>query len=261
MFAPTTIRRFYPASIFVLVFLLLFCRFALAQTMTSTNFRVQTDSLNMGGNSSNSTTYSAQDTLGEWSTGENMAGVTYQSCSGYQCFQSAPYVSFSVKTGPASPGTTGDPLSFGMLSASSVATSSKSIFITLTSNAERGTVVFVHDLNGGLKRVSHASDAIPSASATLMPGVQGFGLCVFAVGQGSDSPSALLGVFPFSGSCDKASLHIVGGISAVDQSVLQSSGPVSGGTAELLVKAAISTSTTAGDDYVDAMTFVATPTY
>ncbi len=54
-----------------------------AQVMTSTTYKLQSDSVNFGGVRSNSTSYKTEDTIGEISTG-NITGTTYNASIGYQ---------------------------------------------------------------------------------------------------------------------------------------------------------------------------------
>jgi hypothetical protein len=54
-----------------------------AQVMTSTTYKLQSDSVNFGGARSNSTSYKTEDTIGEVSTG-NITGTSYNASIGYQ---------------------------------------------------------------------------------------------------------------------------------------------------------------------------------
>lgn len=54
-----------------------------AQVMQSTNYRIESDSLNFGGGRSASSTYTLEDTMGEIATGES-ASTTYRLGAGYQ---------------------------------------------------------------------------------------------------------------------------------------------------------------------------------
>ncbi|MEK7208778.1 MAG: hypothetical protein AAB677_00785 [Patescibacteria group bacterium] len=56
---------------------------ALAAVASSTNYKIQVDSLNFAGQLSSSANYQAADTLGEAATGE-LAGTTYRLKAGYQ---------------------------------------------------------------------------------------------------------------------------------------------------------------------------------
>lgn len=60
--------------------------FASAYVASSTSYRIQTDSVNVGGGFSTSTSYRAQDTLGESGVGTS-SSATYQIKAGYQQMQ------------------------------------------------------------------------------------------------------------------------------------------------------------------------------
>ncbi len=59
---------------------------ATAQVMQSTNYRIQSDSINLGGGFSSSTNYSLESTGGEVGTGE-LSSASYQLKAGYQQMQ------------------------------------------------------------------------------------------------------------------------------------------------------------------------------
>ncbi|HTM68742.1 MAG TPA: hypothetical protein VL426_05585 [Candidatus Binatia bacterium] len=242
---------------------LLASRFALADTMSSTNYKVQADVMSVGGGRSTSTNFIGDDTVGDLGTG-TQSSTNFQACAGYECFQGAPYISFTVKQGTSSPGTTGAGVALGALTTGSVTTSNgttiNSVFITAESNAPSGTVVTVVDANAALKRIS-TPDTIPSSTATLTAGVAGYGICVFSATQDAGSPTAFTAQAPFASTCTKTTGHSVGGLTTSPQTVLSSPGALLAGTSEILVKAAISTTTAAGSDYADTLTFIATGTY
>lgn len=260
----TKLRKSFLVATLLAAVLMPIARLAVAETMSSTNYKVQTDVMSIGGARSTSASFVVEDTLGDLATGEDLASANFEACAGYQCFQGAPFISFSVKEGTASPGTTGAGVALGTLTTGAVTTSNgttiNSIFITAEGNAGGGTVVTVRDANAGLKRTS-TTDTIPSATATLVAGTAGYGICVFSNTQHADSPTAFGKVAPFNGSCDKTSNHAVGGLTTLPQNILSSTGALKGGTAEILVKAARSGSTAAGSDYADTLTFIATGTY
>ena len=54
-----------------------------AQVMTSTTYKLQSDSVNFGGVRSGSASYNTEDTIGEVSTG-NLTGASYNASIGYQ---------------------------------------------------------------------------------------------------------------------------------------------------------------------------------
>src|SRR3989344_2426704 len=233
----------------------------LAQAMSSTNYPIPADTVSVGGNRSTSGGYIADDTIGDWATGEDLSSLNYAACSGYQCFQGTPYVSFSVTSGTAYPGLAGQTAALGLLSTGAVKTSDSasvdSIFITLTSSAEGGSVVSVRDVAGALARVSSPTSRIDSATATLAPSSAGYGICIESVTQDVSSPTSFSKTSPYDGACNKTMGHAVGAVSAAPASILQSSGALVSGQAEILITASISATSPAGNDYSDTLTFVA----
>jgi hypothetical protein len=73
-------------SAFLLVLLLVGGNGVLAYVASSTNYRIQFDSVNMGGGLSTSTSYRMEDTLGEAGTGTS-SSATYRLKAGYQQMQ------------------------------------------------------------------------------------------------------------------------------------------------------------------------------
>lgn len=260
-----TIKKLLTAVGVVMGFFVLSASFVFADTMSSTNYKVQMDVLSVGGARSTSTNYIVEDTIGEMATGENLSSTNFKACAGYQCFQSTPYLSFSVKEGLTLGGATaGAGVALGTLDLASVKTSDgttiNSVFIEAESNAPGGNAITVRDLNTGLKRLSTA-DTVVSSTATLTPGSQGFGVCVFSVSQHADSPTVLNKVAPYNSSCNKTTAHSVGGVSPTNLNILTSTGSLKQGVSEILVKAARSATNAAGNDYQDTLTFIMTGTF
>lgn len=100
-------------SVFVMVCLILVVSLAPAiihaEPMSSSNYKIQSDSMNFGGVRSGSATYSLEDTLGEVATGVS-SSTNYTMSAGYQQMQSS-YISISsaanVTLSPAIGGVTG----------------------------------------------------------------------------------------------------------------------------------------------------------
>jgi hypothetical protein len=67
----------------VVLLVLLNVDISVAQVMGSTNYRIQSDSLNFGGGLSTSTNYALESTVGEIATGD-LSGTTYNLKAGYQ---------------------------------------------------------------------------------------------------------------------------------------------------------------------------------
>lgn len=96
--------------LFVLTFaVLLYTHVGNAQVMTSSNYRIQSDSVNMGGGFSSSTTYVLESTVGEIATGPSDSD-SYLMRAGYQQMHEV-YLALSSATdvtmAPSIPGVTG----------------------------------------------------------------------------------------------------------------------------------------------------------
>jgi len=230
---------------------------ASADYMTSTNYRVQSDSLNIGGARSTSSNYIVEDTFGELATGEGLTSASYGACVGYQCFSGMPSLTLSIGVGYASPGTPGDPVALGNLSPAAVKTSDgstvKSVFITASSPSRNGTVIAVRDASSGLHSPS-LPYTMASATASLEAGTPGYGICVF-------SSNNLTKTAPYNGSCTKTTGHDVGILDSTNRTILSASDYFDDGAAEILVKAAISHTVPGATDYTDTLTFIMTSTY
>lgn len=138
----------------------------------------------------------------------------------------------------------------------------------LTSNATNGAVVTVRSLNGGLRSQAALGDLIPSTTGGVSPGLPNYGLCASSVtGEtGNGSPytpgaSAPAMAAPFSGSCSAADHSAVGGLTATDQPLWSVAGTTVDAFAKLYVKASVSATTPAHQDYFDELTFIATSTF
>lgn len=162
-------------------------------------------------------------------------------------------------------------VSLGTLSTASVTTASSHICLEVDSNASAGVIVTV--------KGSGSADALESAASgdsigttyvaggggqtDLVAGTEGYGLCVTATSTVTGSATA---VAPYNGVCTTSGGNRVGGVdSAAQQQIVTSNGaPVNGtanNTADILVKAAISSSTAGATDYTDVLTFIATNTF
>ena len=62
-------KKFF--SIFVVLFFLSFAYSGLAYVASSSNYRIQSDSINVGGTRQTSTSYISEDTIGEIATGDS----------------------------------------------------------------------------------------------------------------------------------------------------------------------------------------------
>lgn len=237
---------------------------AQADSMSSTNYKIKDDAFSIGGNESSSSSFWAQDTLGEGLSGEALSSASYKACVGFQCYYVAPFITFSVESGTSYPGSPGGTVNLGTLDRSGVKGSGgsvNSIFLAAETNLPHGVVVLVNDANGGLVSASTPTDQITSQTATLVADQAGYGICVFSATQSGSSPATFAKVAPFDGTCDKTSGHQVGGLTTGQQTILSADKELDTGVSEVLVKASISSTTAAHTDYQDTLTFVATGTY
>lgn len=147
------------------------------------------------------------------------------------------------------------------------------IGLELDSNASGGTVVQVKNANGasGLVSTSVSGDDIDQTVATLSAGTEGYGICISRVktttgrltgATFTGGITALDGTQLDSANCDNDSHVITAAMTTSFQDILNTgSAAVSGGDAEVYVKAAIDNNTAAHDDYTDTITFRATATF
>lgn len=165
-------------------------------------------------------------------------------------------------------------VSLGTLTATSVTSAANHICLDLDTNASQGAIVTVQG--------SGAADALESVSSgdtigttyaagaggrtLLVPGTEGYGLCVAATSSVTGSATA---VAPYNGNCTGTTGgggNVIGGVdSAAPQQILTTNAaPIDGtanNTADLVVKASIAGTTSSASDYVDILTFIATGTF
>ncbi len=127
-------------------------------------------------------------------------------------------------------------------------------------NAVGGMVITVMNTNGanGLASTSVPADNINSATASMSAGNENYGLCVASSGLTGFTRAAA-----YATVCSLASgTNAIVGLTSTAANILNSGGaPVSGGHAEIIVNAAISSTTPAHNDYTDEIFFVATGTF
>jgi hypothetical protein len=158
-------------------------------------------------------------------------------------------------------------VALGTLTTGAVGTSDgatiNSIWVDLGTNADGGAVVTVLDVGSGGAAGLYSTlktKNIASGTATLVANTEGYGVCVKSA---TATVGTLQAVSPYDtgAGCDYA-VHQVGALSLTAASILNSSAAaLSGGRAEILVKAAINATTPAATDYADAYTFIATGTF
>ena len=187
-----------------------------------------------------------------------------------------PYLTFNVGTQAAATACDGSfsgnggTLAFGILSAGAVTTSDAAtvdhVCTRISTNATGGATVTVKSLNAGLKSTSASADVISSSTVTLIAGTPGYGLCVGSgvgdTGKDTTTPvsASPLASSPFASTCS-TSAHNVGGLTVSAQNLWTLATSSQNAFARLFLKAAISATTPAHNDYTDTLTFVASGTY
>jgi YVTN family beta-propeller protein len=136
----------------------------------------------------------------------------------------------------------------------------------LSTNATHGSIVTVRSANAGLKSVSAPTDIIPSTTAVMAAGTANYGLCasdtVHGVGDTVPTGTAPIALAPFIASCPTDSATgSVGALTTTPQTVWAVTGGVTNAFYNLVIKAAISSTTPAHNDYADTLTFIATGTF
>lgn len=222
---PHPLPTFYILWIFIALFIFLpFGYYAQAQVgMSSTNYKIWADSLNLFGGDSTSTNYNLSDTGGELGTGE-MTSTNYRMNIGYWGMLLEPVLIFSISDTTINLGTL-----------SSTAVQSGSATLTAATNAFRGYVVTVRE-ETGLKDATGYTIA-DVADGSVSAGSEEYGI----ITSGSDGQL---------NSADTA-------ITATPQTVAQHATFTDNVNTTVTFKAAISNSTEAGS-YSHNVDFIAT---
>lgn len=144
-------------------------------------------------------------------------------------------------------------LSLDELSAGSVITSSESVWIDITTNAQSGATVYLQGAAGGLQS-SVTGHTISSISDDLASQSEGVGIQAVSVSQSSGGP--LTAVSPYNGAGSN-----VGIIPQQLESLFSSSAAITNGRGSFAIKAKASTLTPAATDYSEILTIVAVPSF
>jgi len=192
--------------------------------MNSESYINWMDSLNFGGEeTSTSTNYKFQDTLGEIGTGR-IASTNYAGLIGFRQTESDPKMTFSIS---------GNSIDFGTLTTSGI--SSDSITITTTTNAVDGYVTTIYETEN--LKTSGSADIDDVADGTVSAGSEEYGIMTSgAAGQMNGADTA---------------------ITTSPQAVALYSSWVNGSTVTITFKAAISSTTGAGA-YAHTVTLIST---
>lgn len=157
--------------------------------------------------------------------------------------------SMSVSLGTTLTSTPPYPVSFSSLTPGSVVNGTADAVIGIDSNAQSGGQIYIRSANAGLTSAI-ANTTISSITADLSSANNGYGSQVTSASQTTGGP--LVSQAPFNGTSNN-----VGGLTTNLQSILSTSGPITGGSATIRMMAKASATTPSSSDYNDALTFVA----
>lgn len=155
----------------------------------------------------------------------------------------SPQLTFSVST---------NLITIGSLLASTVVDAPQTIDVTFATNAASGGDVYINGKNNGLLSTSKAT-TISSASGDLSVLAKGFGARVTATGA---TTGAFASVSPYNGSANN-----VGITDTFIRRIITANGPVTGGTASVLMKAKSDISDAASADYTETITMLASASF
>lgn len=155
--------RFLISSLVILIFLLIGSSTS-AYVMSSTNYRIQKDSINIGGVSQSSSSYSLEETVGEMATDESTS-TNYKLRAGYW----AEFPDVLIFT------LTNNTINLGTLATSAASTATTNF--TVATSASDGYTVSV--AGNTLTNDSNDIDAI-TTPATSFPGTEQFGINLVA---------------------------------------------------------------------------------
>lgn len=170
---------------------------------------------------------------------------------------SNPTLSFDIDVAPSDQ-STNPPYSvaIGNLTPGSVATATDKVWVSISTNATNGGLIYILGTNTGLlsNTVSHTISAVSSDLSNV--GVtEGYGAQNNSVTQTSGGP--MEAVSPYDGAGDN-----VGILDTAKRTIYDSSGaPVTSGRVSFRLKAKASNTTPAANDYSDVITVLATGSF
>ena len=159
-----------PISVILTIVALISIQLGFAQVATSTNYQLQSDSINFGGGLSTSTNYRQESTFGELGTGQGTS-TNYQLRAGYQQMQEV-YLSMTAPT---------DVLMSPNLDGITGGTSNGSTTVVVTTDSPSGYSLTIESVNNPAMQSSASSipDYVHGADAdfsfAVTPGAASFG--------------------------------------------------------------------------------------
>ena len=135
---------------------------ALAQVMSSANYKIFVDSINGGGQLGTSANYKLTDTIGEVGVTEDVSSTNYRSKAGFEAISMDNTLSVSLST---------NLIAIGALSTSNVVSADE--VLTITTNGSGYTTTLVSD---GNLRASDGSDINNVSDGAVTAGSEEFGI-------------------------------------------------------------------------------------
>ncbi|MDP2656703.1 MAG: hypothetical protein Q8P11_04025 [bacterium] len=200
-----------------------------------------------------------------WDTDMNIGAWSPSGGSANSFSVVSPTISFDIDVGTSHiENSTPYSVSLGTLVPGTVSSSNnstiKSIYLSLSSNAIGGATITVQGTNGGLKSTTRdytISTSYAGSATDLATLDEGFGICVNPTTT-TASVGTITRVAPYNGSCS-ASSHNIGGLDATTpQTLITTSGVLTDGEIEVMLKGKSKATTPAGSDYSEVITFIAT---
>lgn len=165
-----------------------------------------------------------------------------------------PQITFDIDVSPTDTETSPPyAVALGDLNPGSVVTSSSRVWVDFDTNANSGGSVFIYGQNAGLKS-SASNYTIATTNGDLNSLSTGFGAQASSVAQTSGGPLSVTSTYNLTGD----------NVGLTDVSVRQifySNAPVTSGRGSFVVKARSDNNAPAGNDYVEALTVVASANY
>jgi hypothetical protein len=136
-------------------------------------------------------------------------------------------------------------VTFGAMLAGNISTSTTNIGVDFATNADSGGSVYIYSANGSLKSTNAPASPITSSSGNISLSSQGYGAQITSISQ-------LTKVSPYSSSG-----NTVGILSTSVNTILNTSSPVTAGSAAIQLQAKPANTTPAATDYADTLTLIA----
>lgn len=228
----------------------------LAQTMTSSNYVILSNSLDCGGGTGTSASYALTDSVCETAPGDSTNSVfsassNYTIGTGFQAMDDIPHITATFSDPDSNNGT--NTVSFGTLTTSAV--NQDQIGVTVTTNATSGYVATII-ANNALRRTSNTAQKIGNVSdGAVTTGVSEYGFCATGT-DGQFACNTAETCVPYSGADSDSPV-----CTTIAKTFATKSTWASAVLTTLTFKAAVSSTVTAGSDYTQTMTIIVSGTF